>query len=403
MKNNPEFDLSKDIINQVSKNERLIRPLLDIVSESNVPKKDIKVIEINVSNAIMATEADNHLSCAAIYPISVDYTLVNNSIENLHEDYKNKSFKLNEWDHKKSSFPSDIKPVDLLILRDTQELWDLNLENLLQEIYDTIVSKGYLLSVFRYKLTEPEIALNRIYGKNLLNDQILEKRINDFINIALNKGFNMICRKSDSIGSIAILFRKIISNNLINPKELQIIPIDSNYEKWFDILKNKIIENKENDKKDENLWLIANDSSINGIIGLVNCLRLEPGGERIRCILDYDKQFENNINFSEKPFSDILINDLPINVIKDGKLGTYRHLSLPKNYDQIETHDYFLNCGPTGDLSGLQWFDSKNIPLNKRYINYDNNEYNQIRCNVYSAGVNFRDVMIASGISIIFN
>jgi fatty acid synthase len=252
-------------------------------------------------------------------------------------------------------------------------------------------------------LTEPEIALNRIYGNNLVNDQILENRINDFKNIALNKGFNVICSKSDSIGSIAILFRKIVSNNLIKPEEIQIIPIVSNYEKWINILKNKINENIENDRKEDNVWLIANDSSINGIIGLVNCLRLEPGGEKIRCILDYDKQFENNINFSEKPFSDILINDLPINVIKEGKIGTYRHLSLAKNYDQIETHDYFLNCGQTGDISGIQWFDSKNIASNERYISFDNTEYNQIRCNIYSSGVNFRDVMVATGIHISYN
>jgi hypothetical protein len=71
--NKPEFDVTKDLINQISKNERLIRPLLDIVSENSVPKKEIKVLEINLSNAIMATEVDNYLASAAIYPIAVDY------------------------------------------------------------------------------------------------------------------------------------------------------------------------------------------------------------------------------------------------------------------------------------------------------------------------------------------
>jgi hypothetical protein len=54
--------LSRDIVNQVSKNERFIRPLLDIVSENNVPKKEIKVMEINLSNDIMALEADHYLA-----------------------------------------------------------------------------------------------------------------------------------------------------------------------------------------------------------------------------------------------------------------------------------------------------------------------------------------------------
>ncbi len=48
IKNKPEFDITKDIINKVSTNERLIRPLLDIVSENNIPKKEIKVLEISL-------------------------------------------------------------------------------------------------------------------------------------------------------------------------------------------------------------------------------------------------------------------------------------------------------------------------------------------------------------------
>ena len=40
-----EFDLSNDLVNTVSNNERLIRSLTDIVSENNVTKRDLKVTE----------------------------------------------------------------------------------------------------------------------------------------------------------------------------------------------------------------------------------------------------------------------------------------------------------------------------------------------------------------------
>jgi hypothetical protein len=104
-------------------------------------------------------------------------------------------------------------------------------------------------------------------------------------------------------------------------------------------------------------------------------------------------------DFSSKPFSDILANDLAINVIRDGKLGTYRHLGLPKNHDKIESNDYYLNVGPNGDLSSLQWFDLKNFSKNDTFINVDNRKIPQIRCNIYSAGLNFRDVLMATGIN----
>jgi fatty acid synthase len=400
--NEKEYDLSRDIINQVSKNERFIRPLLDIVSENNVPKKEIKVLEINLSNAIMALETDHYLASNQIYSIDVDYTIAHNSIENLHKDYKNNSFKLIEWDHKKESFPSGISAMDLIIYRDCRDLWDMKIEEFLKEIYDKIQAKGFLLSIFRSKYTEPELALNQIFDiKNYsINDYNLVKRVNGFINAAQKIGFNVVCRKTDSIGSIAILFRKVLPIDSIKAEDNVIIEIDENYDEWLGALKDKVKEmsdNKDIHNKYSYIWLIGNDSSINGIIGLTNCLRQEPGGERIRCIFDYDKQMKK-LDFTSKPFSDILTNDLAINVIRDGKLGTYRHLRVPKNHDKIESNDYYLNVGPNGDLSSLQWFDSKNFPKNDIFINVDNRKIPQIRCNIYSTGLNFRDVLMATGI-----
>jgi hypothetical protein len=148
--------LSRDIVNQVSKNERFIRPLLDIVSENNVPKKEIKVMEINLSNDIMALEADHYLATNQIYPINVEYIIAHNSIENLHKDYKNNSFKLIEWDHKKVSFPSGISTMDLMIFRDCEDLWDMKIEQFLKQIYDKIFAKGFLLSIFRSKYIQSQ-------------------------------------------------------------------------------------------------------------------------------------------------------------------------------------------------------------------------------------------------------
>jgi fatty acid synthase len=405
--NATEYDLSRDILNQISKNERFIRPLLDIVSENNVPKKEIKALEINLSNAIMAIEADHHLACAQVYTISVDYTIANNSIENLDKDLKNKGFKLIEWDHKQSIFPSGISTMDLIIYRDCQNLWDIKIDDFLKEVYDKIADKGFFISVFRYKLTEPELILNHLYKNNLIKDSILGQRIDDFRNAAEKIGFKLISRKCDSIGSLAFLFRKTIPKDSNREKKIEVLEINENYEKWLDVLKEKVkenIEKKDIHNENINIWLIANDSTINGITGLTNCLRQEPGGDRIRCIFDYDKQMKFPPDFSSNPFSDILANDLAINVIRDGMLGTYRHLSLPKNHDKIESNVYYLNVGPNGDLSSLQWFDSNNIAFNESFINIDNRIIPQIRCNIYSTGLNFRDVIMATGIhSLSFN
>jgi hypothetical protein len=190
-----------------------------------------------------------------------------------------------EWNLKERNFPEDLQPVDLLVYRDSCNLWHLKLDNYLQEIYGKVRDKGFLLAVFRNNFTAPEMLLNQFCDQNSVNDSKLLERIKNFKIEAQNIGFKVICDKCDSIGSIAILFRKVGLRKDLKPKKQNVIEIVADYEKWFEIFKEKFSKFKENDNKVETFWLIANDSSINGIIGLTLCLRQEPGGDRImRCI-----------------------------------------------------------------------------------------------------------------------
>jgi predicted acetyltransferase len=108
----------------------------------------------------------------------------------------------------------------------------------------------------------------------------LSERIKKFKIEVQDIGFKVICHKCDSIASIAILFRKVSSRKDLKPKKQNIIEIVADYEKWFEILKEKFSRFRKNDNKNEKFWLIANDSSINGIIGFTLCLRQEPGEEQ---------------------------------------------------------------------------------------------------------------------------
>ena len=126
---------------------------------------------------------------------------------------------------------------------------------------------------------------------------------------------------------------------------------------------------------------------------------MEPGGEAIRVIFDCDNSIEFPVDFNEKPFSDILTNDLAVNVLRDGKMGTYRHLTLPKDYDKTQSNEYFFNVGQNRDLSSLQWFDSKNLCQIKECFDINNRKLDLINCKIYSSGLNFRDVMLATGMS----
>ena len=388
------YNLDSDSINQVTKNEYLVRSLIDIVSENSVPKKEIKVAEINLTSALMATDLDNYLASAAIYPIDVNYSIVIKSKLNIPEDYRNKSFKISEWNPNESTFPSDVFVKDLIIIRDSPELWTLNLDSFVEETCDALVDRGFVLCLFRHIYTEPELALDFMNGKKLVKNPELEQRISDFTKTAGKNGLKLIGRKCDSVCHMAYLYRKI--GEATKPSIDRQIYITNSFDDWFQTLKEKVHDSRERDDSDA-IWVIANDSSINGITGLVNCLRLEPGGESIRCIFDCDNLSKMEIDFNEKPFSHILANDLAINVIKNKRLGTYRHVNLPKDYDKTESNRYFLSTGQQSDMSLVQWYDSRKIAKTTEMYDINNKKCSKIRVEIYSTGLNFKDVMFATG------
>ena len=385
-------ELQKDMALDMTLNEKLIRSLTDIVSENNVPKKEVKVTEINLSSNYFVKEVEQNMAFFQVLPTNVDYNLIVKSKEDVSENFREKS---TVWDIKDGF---QLKSSDLIILRDTQELWELSLENLFKQINDSINGNGFLLTVARFQLTEPELALNSVLnGKKSINNSDLKKRIQEIIEMSEKLGLHLICSKSDSIATMALLFRKIEEKNKI-PENNQIIEITAERnENWFEIIKEKLIDAKDADNKSDNVWLIARDTHINGIIGLINCLRLEPGGENMRCIYDYDHSIKLPIDWNSKPFSDILRNDLVINVIRDAKLGTYRHLRLPKDYDKTLSNEYFLSLGQNKDLSSLQWFDGRSIVANKDYYDINNMKITQVPIDIYSTALNFHDVMVATG------
>jgi fatty acid synthase len=149
--------------------------------------------------------------------------------------------------------------------------------------------------------------------------------------------------------------------------------------------------------EDENIWLIAEDSPANGIVGLVNCLRKEPNGHRIRCILDYELgcDCETSILNDKNLISNIVKKDLVMNIVRNHCnqyiTGSFRHFIIDSDKNLVPAEHCYLNVQTRGDLSSFKWFEAqhKYWPICRK----DNQEL--IR--VHYAPLNFRDIMLATG------
>lgn len=117
---------------------------------------------------------------------------------------------------------------------------------------------------------------------------------------------------------------------------------------WLPTLQNAV-------KSDPNTVVFSQNDELSGVIGLVNCIRKEPGTDNVRCVFIMDKdapKFDLNHEF----YSSQLKKGLAINVLKNGVWGTYRHLLLPDEQN-IEVEHAYVNVTVRGDLSSLRWLE----------------------------------------------
>ncbi|XP_043860025.1 LOW QUALITY PROTEIN: fatty acid synthase [Dromiciops gliroides] len=162
---------------------------------------------------------------------------------------------------------------------------------------------------------------------------------------------------------------------------------DTTY-KWVDSLKTILAESS-----DQPVWLTAAGCATSGVVGMVNCLRKEPGGQRIRCVLISNLNSSSTIpqtSPSNKEMQKILQGDLVMNVYRDGKWGAFRHFPLREGKPTMQTEHAFVNVLTRGDLSSICWVCS---PL--RYAQPTGSS-SQL-CKIYYASLNFRDIMLATG------
>lgn len=148
----------------------------------------------------------------------------------------------------------------------------------------------------------------------MLQQAISTLKENGFIisreSIALN--LDSFSKTLDIISSVNVGTEKLVLlRKKASSKPARFIKVNDSDDKfaWLENLKTVL---KETDK----LVLIAQKQPLNGILGLVNCLRREPGGETVGCIDIMDNKapdFNPDIEFYEEQ----LDKDLAVNVFKD--------------------------------------------------------------------------------------
>ncbi|XP_066144651.1 fatty acid synthase-like isoform X2 [Euwallacea fornicatus] len=169
-------------------------------------------------------------------------------------------------------------------------------------------------------------------------------------------------------------------SNTLSNKQRVFINVDDKAEnfEWLDQLKEEI-------NKNQDIILWSQNQPLNGLIGLINCIRREQSSQNVRALFIIDDAPAFN---PDLPFYKLQLDKkLGLNIFMNGSWGTYRHFLL-ENLDEVASEHCYANSTVRGDLSSIKWLEGpllhKTVPDNDLV-------------EVYYSSLNFRDVMTASG------
>ncbi|XP_037571297.2 LOW QUALITY PROTEIN: fatty acid synthase-like [Dermacentor silvarum] len=379
--------LEKDLLSTSLLAEDPLRYLLDVVLE-NTSFKKIKILELATEGSVsfLAPWVCSLLSLGNVL-LKTDYTVAHPNPDGLAQDQVPEGVKKLPWDP--SAATEGVLPeADLVTAACGITATSNGLDTLAQTLFSRCKEHGFVLVSHRSALTAAEVFLSTVGGVPL------GAHSESVVTSALEgRGLRLVALKSNKLSTL-LLFRK--STSAVDVAKQEVVRVSNAGFDWVETLKEKAIE-YDGKPSGQNLWLLAEDVGVSGIVGLTNCLRQETGGRHIRCVFDANQKGPSRVSDfcpSNEAYKHLLERDLVMNVYRDGQWGSYRHRSVQwRGVVKKETPFAFLSVRTPGDLSSLQWYES---PLCYAPPTGESGTSRTV-CDVYYAPLNFHDILLATG------
>lgn len=139
------------------------------------------------------------------------------------------------------------------------------------------------------------------------------------------------------------------------PKNTLVIEVTEEHFLWVEPLKDAL---KKSETDGTNIVLVTNGEELTGLVGMMNCIKQEPGGNNVRTVFIQDKKIQPFSLTSEFVMKQ-LRKGFVQNVFKNGSWGTYRHLVLEQGTDsgKLQVEHAYINTMTRGDLASLRWIE----------------------------------------------
>ena len=245
-----------------------LKPCIDIVLENAPSSTKMKILEIDSSKMQTYKHVVPLLNTQPM--LTVDYTALEKNLDSLDESTL-ETFHVNsvKWDYMLDAPPSI--PTSNLVIAN--------------HILSHVPDKTKVLSYFKDFISDDGFILVHEFTQNFaipfvvsgFSDTVTcywdEKTWTEFLTSC---GLEIVASVSDGFLSSMFLCRKCSE---VTPNPVIIGLNDMGFD-WVEDLKTALKE-----PASDRIWLVSDSEPSSGIVGMVNCLKQEPGGEKIRyCI-----------------------------------------------------------------------------------------------------------------------
>ncbi|XP_075746848.1 fatty acid synthase-like isoform X2 [Rhipicephalus microplus] len=376
-------ELESDVVMTALFQEDPLRHILDVVVE-NTSLKSLLVLEIASPGAetFLTSRVSSFITMSNML-LNVDYTIAQHPTENRLLENVPVNAKIVKWDPMSDTIEQ--LPKAHLALACFGPWRSYSPDILADKLPELCKEQGFALIYHRTAMTPAESFLSAV-AKHEFKVHTTE----EMERLLRSQGLQLVARKSNNVSTLLLVRKMAVTIETANPI---LIGVNNARYDWVEVLKMKAFE-VEQKPPGHNLWLIAEDCAISGVVGLTNCLRLETGGSRIRCLFNASIDKSEKIDFSPRnpSYRDIVTKDLVMNIYRDGQWGSFRQTCPSKSgTPKIATKYACINVERTGDLSSLQWYVSS-----LSYAFPSASSTKEV-CTVYYAALNFRDIMLATG------
>lgn len=358
-----------------------LKSCVDIALENTSVSK-MKIVEVLAGDGRMFSRIPSLLNTQPM--LQLDYSATDLSLDTLsasEDQLSAAGVSIIQWDPA-SAAPTNLSNADLLVCNCSVTLLQNPPENL-SNMAAAVKEGGFVLlhTLLRGETLGETVAFLTTQDVQQKPGLLTQAEWKELFCLA---SLNLVSMKTSFYGSVLFLCRRQAAPD----KTPIFLPVDQIDCHWVETLKAVLADSSEHP-----LWLTATSRGDSGIVGMVNCLRQEPGGHRVRCVfisnLGPSSSLPNLVPHAVE-MQNLLCQDLVMNVYRDGQWGTFRHILLPQDHPEEETDCAYVNVLTRGDLSSLRWITS---PLRHFKVTNPNVQL----CRVYYASLNFRDIMIATG------